>query len=546
MTIFSVFIFLGGLAFFLFGMKLMGNSLEKLSGGKMEKTLGKLTNNLLKGVLLGAGVTALIQSSSATTVMVVGFVNSGIMNLQQAVGVIMGANVGTTATSWILSLVGVSGDNLILNLLKPSNFSPLVAFIGVLMTMLCKRAKPKELGYIFFGFGILMYGMTMMSSSVEPLAEENWFKNLFTIFTNPVLGLIAGAILTAVMQSSTASVGVLQAVSATGIITFGSAFPIVLGQNIGTCITTLFSCIGAKKNAKRAAFIHLYFNIIGAALLLILYYGLISAFNVDTSLIPVNTVTIALIHTAFNLVSVVFLLPFNKLLVRFAELTIKESTELPEVYIDERFLATPAVAVARCHGVTRDMMSLAEKMIQMAFGTIDEKTYEDVKEMERKTDVYEDTLNSYLINLSNKNLNPRDNRSVTAMFHHSSDIERIADYGMSIAKLVNEKNNNQVDFSPEGNREIEEIKKIVLEMLKETSLVLADKPLFYTGKINAMEKKIKELRQKSRTNHVQRLKEKKCSKNSGIYFVDYLTFLERISAICVNICSNASEKTVAL
>ncbi len=541
MSIFSVFIFLGGLGFFLFGMRAMGDSLEKLSGGKMEKTLEKFTDNMVKGVLLGTGITALIQSSSATTVMVVGFVNSGIMTLKQAVGVIMGANVGTTATSWILSLIGVSGDNIILSLLKPANFSPLIAFIGVVLIMLSKKSRAGELGHIFFGFGILMYGMTMMSNSVSPLAEENWFKNLFTVFTNPVLGLVAGAILTAIMQSSTASVGVLQAISSTGIITFGSAFPIVLGQNIGTCITTLISCIGAKKNAKRAAFIHLYFNIIGALILFVLYFGITYFWQIDTSSIPVNTVTIALIHTAFNLLSVVFLLPFNKGLVRLAQLTIKESTELPEIYIDERFLATPPVAVARCEAVTLDMMNLACSLAEKSFGNVDEKVFAETLEMERKTDLYEDTLNSYLITLSNKNLSERDNRSVTAMFHHTSDIERIADYGYSIARLKKEKNSGEVSFSQQGNKEIAEIKGIVTDILAETKRFLSGDKNASQDKVLSMEKEVKELRNKSRKNHVQRLKEKKCSKNSGIYFVDYLTFLERMSALCVNICSNSGN-----
>lgn len=538
MNIFSAFNFLGGLGFFLFGMNVMGDSLEKLSGGKMERTLQKLTDKMLLGVLLGAGVTAVIQSSSATTVMVVGFVNSGIMTLEQAVGVIMGANIGTTATSWILSLVGISGDNIFLNLLKPANFSPIIAFVGVLAIMLGKKSKTKEVGYILFGFSILMYGMSMMSTAVEPLAEENWFKDLFLIFKNPLLGLLAGAILTAVMQSSTASVGVLQAISATGIITFSSAFPIVLGQNIGTCITTLISCIGAKKNAKRTAFIHLYFNVLGAVILLLIYYLIRLIFSVNVDEIPVNTVTIALIHTAFNLLSVVFLLPFNKLLVKLAKLTIKESRELPEIYIDQRFLATPPVAVYRCEAVLQDMMKLAHDLVEKSFGTIDSQVYEKIVEMEKKTDLYEDTLNSYLIPLSDKNMNERDTRSVTAMFHHTGDIERIADYGMRIAKTTFDKNSRDIKFSVEGEQEIRDIEENVLEALEETRKVLARKNKVNLENVKTLAKAVAKKKNESRENHIERLKEKKCQRTSGVYFVDCLTYLERIASLCETIGNN--------
>lgn len=538
MNIFSAFNFLGGLGFFLFGMNVMGDSLEKLSGGKMERTLQKLTDKMLLGVLLGAGVTAVIQSSSATTVMVVGFVNSGIMTLEQAVGVIMGANIGTTATSWILSLVGISGDNIFLNLLKPANFSPIIAFVGVLAIMLGKKSKTKEVGYILFGFSILMYGMSMMSTAVEPLAEESWFKDLFLIFKNPLLGLLAGAILTAIMQSSTASVGVLQAISATGIITFSSAFPIVLGQNIGTCITTLISCIGAKKNAKRTAFIHLYFNVLGAVILLLIYYLIRLVFPVNVDEIPVNTVTIALIHTAFNLLSVVFLLPFNKLLVKLAKLTIKESRELPEIYIDQRFLATPPVAVSRCEAVLQDMMKLAHNLVEKSFGTIDSEVYEKIVEMEKKTDLYEDTLNSYLIPLSDKNMNERDTRSVTAMFHHTGDIERIADYGMRIAKTTFDKNSRDIKFSVEGEQEIKDIEENVLKALEETRKVLARKNKVNLENVKALAKTVAKKKNESRENHIERLKEKKCQRTSGVYFVDCLTYLERIASLCETIGNN--------
>lgn len=541
MTIFSAFIFLGGLGFFLFGMKSMGSSLEKLSGGKMENILQKLTNNMLKGVLLGAGVTVLIQSSSATTVMVVGFVNSGIMSLKQSVGVIMGANVGTTVTSWLLSLIGISGDNLVLNLLKPSNFAPLFAFIGVVLIMASKSNKVQESGNILFGFGILMYGMTMMSNAVEPLADEEWFSDLFVVFTNPVLGIIAGAVLTAVIQSSTASVGVLQALSATGIITFGSAFPIVLGQNIGTCVTTLISCIGAKKNAKRAAFIHLYFNILGALIVFILYYLVIWVTGINTSEIPANTVTIAFIHSAFNLLSVVFLLPFNKWLVKLGELTVRESAVLPEVYIDERFLATPHVAVFRCESVVRDMMSTAKETLHSAFDCINDKHLGEVKKMEEKTDLYEDTLNSYLINLSNKNLTEKESRRVTAMLHNSSDIERIADYGMNIARLMYEKNTADVKFSVEGESEIDEIRQLVRKAIHNTQVVLMSESRELSREVFRIEVDVRQHKATSRMNHIQRLKEKKCSKSSGIYFVDLLTFLERVSALCSSICSTVCD-----
>ena len=440
MDLFMILQLLCGLALFLFGMNSMGDGLESLSGGKLEKTLEKMTNSTMKGFILGAAVTAVIQSSSATTVMVVGFVNSGIMKLRQAIGIIMGANVGTTITSWILSLSGIEGDSLVMQLLKPSSFSAVFAFVGIILLMFCNSEKKKHLGTIFLGFGILMVGMDQMSAAVEPLSDDPTFTGFLTLFNNPVFGILAGALLTAVIQSSSASVGILQALSKTGAISYSMAIPIVMGQNIGTCVTALISCIGAKKNAKRAAFVHLYFNIIGTLVICALFYGSNLFINYGFLNDIVGPENIAVIHTAFNLLATAILLPFNKYLEKLACLTIKDKEEDSDVpFLDERFLNTPSVATERAK-------SLAEKMARLSEGTLlgalelvdhyDEKVAETIHENEDMIDSYEDVISTYLVKLSSKQLSADDSKTIQLILHTIGDFERISDRSQKRRKQV--------------------------------------------------------------------------------------------------------------
>ncbi len=401
MDIFSVFQMAGGLALFLYGMHVMGDGLEKQASGKLKTILEKLTANPVKGFLLGAAVTAVIQSSSATTVMVVGFVNAGIMKLSQAIGIIMGANVGTTITSWILSLTGLQGDSFWIQLLKPTSFSPIIAFLGIILIMFSKREGKKDLGSTLIGFAVLMFGMEQMSSAVEPLADVPEFTSILLLFSNPLLGVLCGAILTAVIQSSSASVGILQALSATGSVTYSSAIPIILGQNIGTCVTALISSIGANKNARRAAVVHLYFNLIGTGLFLAVFYLLNGFLHFSFYDQSIDRLGIAVVHTCFNLLSTLTLLPFTKLLEKLAYLTIRDTANDENFQIlDERFLASPAVAIHQCQKMAVSMARLAQSSLYQAIGLIgayDEKIAHSIEEGEDQIDMYEDKLGTYLV-----------------------------------------------------------------------------------------------------------------------------------------------------
>ena len=401
-----------GLALFLFGMNTMGDGLEKLSGGKMEKLLEKITSSTFKGFLVGTVVTALIQSSSATTVMVVGFVNSGIMKLSRAVGVIMGANLGTTVTAWLLSLSGLKGDSVIVSLLKPSTFSPVLAFLGIVLVMFCKSQKKKDAGSILIGFAVLMIGMSMMSEAVEPLADNPEFKNILLMFSNPFLGVLVGIAFTAIIQSSSASVGILQAFSATGSVTYASAIPIILGQNIGACVPTLISCIGAKKSAKRAALVHLYFSVIGKTSILIIFYVLNLFLDFKFMSDAVNPVIIAIIHTVFSIAATAIFLPLSKWLEKLAYLTIPDKDHEDDTpFLDERFLNTPSVATSQCNNMCNRMALLSEDTINDSFTVLasySEEQAEKIRATEQKIDVYEDVLGTYLVKLCSKNLSPKD------------------------------------------------------------------------------------------------------------------------------------------
>ena len=455
MDIFGILTMIGGLALFLFGMDFMGANLSKASGGKLEHILEKLTSNPLKAVALGAGVTAVIQSSSATTVMVVGFVNSGIMKLSQATGIIMGANIGTTITSWMLSLTGIEGDSVFIKMLKPSSFAPILALIGIILYMFIKDEKKKHIGGILLGFAVLMSGMETMSGAVKPLADVPEFTGILTMFSNPVLGLIAGAVLTAVIQSSSASVGILQALCATGAVSYATALPIIMGQNIGTCVTAMISSVGASKNAKRAAFIHLYFNIIGTAIFMIVFYSVNVVVPFAFLGESANAAGIAVIHSLFNVGATCLLLPFTKQLEWLACHTVRSKEKITTVenrlrLLDSRFLDQPGLAMEHSNQVMSEMTRLTTNSLDMAMSLLESYNSEDealVEEMENRVDMYEDQLGRYLLDISTRELNAADSYDLSVLLHCISDIERISDHTVSIARSAREMHEKQLDFS---------------------------------------------------------------------------------------------------
>ncbi len=539
MDLFSILGLLCGLALFLYGMNTMGEGLEKLSGGRLEKTLEKMTDSTFKGFILGAAVTAVIQSSSATTVMVVGFVNSGIMKLRQAIGIIMGANVGTTITSWILSLSGIEGDSVVMKLLKPSSFSAIFAFAGIILLMFNKTEKRKNLGSIFIGFAVLMVGMDSMSSSVEPLADNPAFTSILTAFSNPFIGIIAGAVLTAIIQSSSASVGILQALSATGSITYSMAIPIVMGQNIGTCVTALISCIGAKKNAKRAAFVHLYFNIIGTLALCLLFYGSNLFINykfLDDVVSPAN---IAVIHTAFNLLATGLLLPFNKQLEKLACFTIRDKDESSEhPFLDERFLNTPSIATERANLLGIKMARLSEGTLLGSLELVDcydEKTAETISDNEDMIDSYEDVISTYLVKLSTKNLSENDSKTIQLILHTVGDFERISDHAVSIIKVAREIKDKKISFSPEAKAGLEVMTAALREIINNAMLAFINNDVELASKVEPLEQVIDRLRDKLKEAHIKRLTSGECTIELGFVFSDLITSIERVSDHCSNI-----------
>ena len=538
MTVFNVFSLLGGLALFLFGMDIMGKALEKQAGGQLQKILSKLTDNPLKGFFLGLCVTAVIQSSSATTVMVVGFVNSGIMELHQAIGVIMGSNVGTTVTSWILSLSGLQGDSLLINLLKPTSFSPLLAFIGILLYM-CKSEKKKGVGTILIGFAVLMTGMTTMSNAVLPLQNEAWFTSLFTRFSNPLLGVLVGALVTGIIQSSSASVGILQALSATGVITYGSAIPIIMGQNIGTCVTALISSVGANKNARRAAMVHLYFNIIGVTLFLAIFYGA----NLLLDFAFVNeTVTawgIAVVHSIFNLTATAVLLPFANGLEKLAILTIPDDAEKESfALLDERLLNTPAVAVERARAATADMAELARVGVVQAMSLThkwDDSLAQKVREEEEKVDKYEDALGTYLVKLSSREMSHADSQSVNTLLHTISDFERISDHSVNVLSSAEEIHAKSIEFSKDAQEELQVLEGAVQDVLSRTTDAFRKGDLHLAGKVEPLETVVDELVRAIKARHVARLQTGSCSIEYGFVLEDLLTNYERVCDHCSNV-----------
>ncbi|MBQ4349409.1 MAG: Na/Pi cotransporter family protein [Clostridia bacterium] len=544
MDIFDVLSLIGGLALFLFGMQTMGNALEKKAGGQLKNVLTKMTNNPVKGFLLGLIVTSIIQSSSATTVMVVGFVNSGIMTLHQSIGIIMGANVGTTITAWILSLMAVDGAG-IMAFFKPSSFVPVLAIIGVFLLMFNKKQKNKDTATILLGFAVLMTGMSAMSDAVSGLKEVPEFTNMLTLFSNPVLGVIAGAVLTAIIQSSSASVGILQALSTTGVITFGTAFPVLLGMSIGTCVTAMLAAIGANKNAKRATFVHLYFNVIGTAVVLALFYGTNAIFRFGFVDNIVGEVEIAVAHTAFKVICTVFWFPLIKLLEKLATLTVRD-TEEKEHYeiLDERLFATPAVAVDRSKAVTEKMAEISISAIDSALSLLDSystKKAEEILAAEKKADKYEDKLGSYLVKVSALELSDEDSNEATKLLHIISDFERISDHAVNIVSSAEEINEKKLAFSDKAKKEIitlaaavDEITELAYRSFKENDLQAA-------MKVEPLEQVVDDLRDKIKSKHIKRLQEGRCTIELGFILSDLLTDLERVSDHCSNIAGLVLE-----
>ena len=540
MSIFNLFTLMGGLALFLYGMNLMGESLEQQAGGKLQVILSKLSDNPLKGFLLGLGVTAVIQSSSATTVMVVGFVNSGIMQLHQAVGIIMGSNVGTTVTSWLLSLTGIQGDSFWVKMLKPSSFGPILAFAGIILAMFCKSSKKKGVGNILLGFFILMTGMEFMSSSMKPLADMPWFSSLFLHFSNPILGVLAGAALTAIIQSSSASVGILQALALTGSVTYGSAIPIIMGQNIGTCVTAMISSVGASKNAKRAAFVHLYFNVIGVVLFLTAFYSLNTLLHFEIIHDTVSVMGIAVIHSTFNVITTLVLLPFNRVLEKLAILTVPDGTskDAAAPLLDKRLLGTPAVATSRAHQCTVDMAQLAQSGLLKAMSLVhiwNDQVSDEVVEQEAQVDHYEDALGTYLVQLSGLPLTVDDNRTVNTLLYSLSDLERISDHSLNLRKSALEVRDKQVVFSHQALEDLNLVEWAVQDIVNLTVQAFANQDNAAARQVEPLEQVIDEIVHQVRSRHVERLQNGQCSITNGFILADLLTCYERVADHCSNV-----------
>ncbi|MGN0462688.1 MAG: Na/Pi cotransporter family protein [Ruminococcus sp.] len=536
MSIFNVLNLVGGLALFLFGMNFMGDALEKRAGGTLQTVLSRITSNKWKGLLLGVAVTAVIQSSSATTVMVVGFVNSGIMALGQAINVIMGANIGTTVTSWILSLTGIESDNIFVSLLKPSSFTPVLALIGIILFMFLKSNKSKDIGQILLGFAVLMFGMEAMSDAVAPLKDVPEFQNILLMFSNPILGVIAGAVLTAIIQSSSASVGILQALSSTGQITFGSAIPIIMGQNIGTCVTALISSIGANKGAKRSAVVHLCFNI-GGTIIWLSVFELVNLFvNFDFLNDQIGVMGIAVVHTIFNVLCTLTFLPFTKKLEKLACLIVRDDHKDQKFEVlDTRLYATPAVALENCAKVVNEMANEAVSSIKASFGLLmkyDEAVAEKIKESEKTVDKYEDKIANYLLGLSSLSISEKDSLAISKYLHIIGDIERMSDHSVNLAESAREIRDKKLTFSDSAKAEIKTMCNAVLEILEYTLKTVSDNDLVSAAEIGPLEEVIDALKNKLQKNHIKRLQNNGCTIEMGFILSDITTVMESISDHC--------------
>lgn len=550
MDFFDLLTMVGGLALFLYGMHLLSEGLEKLSGGRLERVLENLTNNRIKAVLLGAGVTAVIQSSSATTVMVVGFVNSGIMKLSQAIGIIMGANVGTTITSWLLSLTGIESDNFLLQLVKPTSFSPVLAVIGVIFIL--KNGKKRDLGSILVGFAILMTGMDTMSSAMKPLSQVPWFTGLFTMFTNPVLGLLVGALLTAVIQSSSASVGILQALCATGSISYAAAVPIILGQNIGTCVTAMMSGVGASKNARRASIVHLMFNVIGTAIFLIVFYVLHAFVDFAFMENSADSAGIALVHTGFNVVATLILLPFADYLEKLSFILIRRDDEEErqamesELFakMDERFLNTPSFALEQAYSYTLKMAELTSESLGKATYNLfdyDKKTAAEVEQMENLVDRYDDEISGYLVKLASRNLSEQDSRKLNMLQHSVGDLERIADHAMNLVDCARAMNKKEQSFSDKATEELKVFSQAVRDIVSASVAVFESGDDEAAKLIEPFEETIDILQKEMKKRHMKRLRKGKCTAEMGFVLSDITNNFERIADHCSNLAINVMQ-----
>jgi len=540
MTIFDVLSMIGGLSLFMFGMNIMGEALEKKAGGKLKHFLEALSSNKFKGFLLGLGVTAVIQSSSATTVMVVGFVNSGVMSLKQAINIIMGANVGTTVTAWILSLTGIEGDSLFMQLLKPTSFTPVLALIGTALHMFSKKQGKKDIGTILLGFAVLMFGMDTMSSAVKPLAQLEGFRNILTMFSNPILGVVAGAVITGIIQSSSASVGILQAFAATGQVSMGSAIPIIMGQNIGTTVTALISSAGTTKNARRTAMVHFYFNLVGTVVVLCLFYGLNMIFHFPLMAMEASEFSIAVAHTAFNIICTALLLPFSDLLEKMAYATIKgeDDEETHVEAIDERLLVTPSIALEQCRLRVCDMALLCREALEKSMSLLwhyDEKTAKDVWIIEKRADKYEDMLGNYMVQLAARNMSEAESNESIKLLHIIGDLERISDHATNIVEVAEEMREKKIVFSGAAQKELENLCKAVYRIVSLTveSCMGTDTKLALD--IEPLEEVIDAIRDKARMRHMQRVQEGGCTIELGFVHSDLLVNLERVADHCSNI-----------
>ena len=546
MDIFGILSLIGGLSLFLYGMHVMGGGLEKLSGGKLERILESLTSNPIKAVLLGAGVTAVIQSSSATTVMLVGFVNSGIMKLSQAVGIIMGANIGTTITSWLLSLTGIEGGNFFVRMLKPSSFSPILALVGIIFLLGAKSDRKKDLAEILLGFAVLMFGMETMSDAVKPLADVPEFTGLLTAFRNPLLGVLVGALLTAVIQSSSASVGILQALSVTGAFTYGSVIPIILGQNIGTCVTAMVSAVGANKGARRTAFVHLYFNLIGAVLFFVLYAVVHAAYPFGIMDEKVGAAGIAAIHSIFNIFATLVLLPFTKGLEKLAYLTIpltkeeQESSAAEDVFqiLDLRFLSTPGFAIEQCLSLVKQMSQVAQHAMEASMGLFLQYSEEQAQFIEAQEDLldqYEDKLSSYLTRLSSQNLTSKEGQSVSTLMHSINDFERIGDHALNLAEISMKLHRKEMSFSKKARQELEVYSSAIKDILERSIQAFSDNDHELALTVEPLEEVIDDLNKEVKKRHIKRLRKGKCTIDIGLVLADIAMNYERVADHCSNL-----------
>ncbi|MBE6666302.1 MAG: Na/Pi cotransporter family protein [Ruminococcaceae bacterium] len=542
----NVLALIGGVALFLFGMSIMGDALEKSAGSKLSSLLDKLSSNPLKGFVLGAIVTAIIQSSSATTVMLVGFVNSGVMTLANAIPVIMGANVGTTITAWILSLSGIDGESFLMTMLKPTSFTPILAVIGIVFYLFLKDSKKKDIGLILLGFSVLIFGMDYMTAAVKPLADVPEFQEIMLLFSNPILGMLAGALLTAIIQSSTASVGILQALSATGRVTFATAFPIILGQNIGTCVTAIISSVGANKNAKRVSVVHLCFNIIGAVLVMIVFYLLhfIIGFAFVDSL--VDHTVIALVHTCFNVFCTFALLPFCKQFEKLACFLVKDKKDGDEKFalLDERLLATPSIAIERCRQIAVNMADISFRSVKKSITLLenyDKKLFEEIQKEEDSVDIYEDEIGSYLMKITNKDLSEKDSSEVTKLFHMIGNLERLSDHAVNVAESAQEMHEKKLEFSEVAKKDLSVMITAVHEIMDNALMAFVYNDVQVAVRVEPLEEVIDDLQAALRAGHIERLRNGECTIELGFILSDLLTNLERIADHCSNVAGCVIE-----